>query len=69
MSNQRNVKVTMNYTIYWVLFLIFLVLKLTHLITWSWLWVTAPLWGAFAVTLVVVGIVALLVALRKVRRK
>ena len=26
------------------LFLIFLVLKLTNLIDWSWWWVTAPLW-------------------------
>jgi len=28
-----------------VLFLIFLVLKLTGLIAWSWWWVFAPLWG------------------------
>jgi len=27
-----------------VLFLIFLVLKLTGNITWSWWWVTSPLW-------------------------
>lgn len=27
-----------------VLFLIFLVLKLCGVITWSWWWVTAPLW-------------------------
>lgn len=26
------------------LFLIFLTLKLTDVIDWSWLWVTAPLW-------------------------
>lgn len=31
-----------------VLFLIFLVLKLTEVIDWSWWWVTAPLWGALA---------------------
>lgn len=30
------------------LFLVFLVLKLTAVITWSWWWVTAPLWGPFA---------------------
>lgn len=29
-----------------VLFLIFLVLKLTGNIAWSWWWVTAPLWGS-----------------------
>lgn len=27
-----------------VLFIVFLVLKLTHVIDWSWWWVTAPLW-------------------------
>jgi CBS domain containing-hemolysin-like protein len=30
-----------------VLFLIFLVLKLTGLVQWSWWWVTAPLWIEF----------------------
>jgi len=24
----------------------FVVLKLTHVIDWSWLWVTAPFWGS-----------------------
>lgn len=32
-----------------VLFLIFLVLKLTKVITWSWWWITAPLWGGIAI--------------------
>lgn len=34
-------------------FLVFLVLKLTGVVSWSWWWVTAPLWGAvlFAVVL------------------
>jgi hypothetical protein len=27
-----------------LLFLIFLVLKLCHVIDWSWWWVTAPVW-------------------------
>lgn len=31
------------------LFIVFLVLKLTHVIDWSWWWVTAPLWGSFAI--------------------
>lgn len=34
-----------------LMFLIFLVLKLTGTIAWSWIWVTAPLWGGFAFTL------------------
>lgn len=35
-----------------VLFLIFLVLKLSGLIAWSWLWVCSPLWIPFAFALV-----------------
>jgi len=31
-----------------LLFLAFLVLKLTNVIDWPWLWVTAPLWGGIA---------------------
>lgn len=26
----------------------FIVLKLTHVIDWSWWWVLAPFWGGFA---------------------
>lgn len=35
-----------------LLFIVFLVLKLTHIIDWSWWWVTAPLWGGIALALV-----------------
>mgnify|MGYP003537244444 CR=1 FL=1 len=36
-----------------ILFLIFLVLKLTGSIDWSWWWVTAPLWIGFAILFVI----------------
>ena len=40
-----------------LLFLVFLVLKLTDYIDWSWWWVTAPLWGCFViVVLCVIGL-------------
>ncbi len=32
--------------IFGTLFVIFLILKLTKVIDWSWWWVTAPLWGS-----------------------
>ena len=41
------------------LFLIFLILKLTHVITWSWWLVTAPLWGA-AILAVIGGVLMLI---------
>lgn len=34
-----------------ILFLIFLVLKLTHVINWSWWWVTSPLWIPLAIVI------------------
>ena len=36
-----------------VLFIVFLVLKLTNQIDWSWWWVTCPLWGPTAIGVVV----------------
>lgn len=49
----------------WVLLIVFVVLKLTHVIDWSWWWVTAPMWLGFAIFCVVAGIVALLRELAK----
>ena len=37
-----------------LLFIVFLVLKLTNIIDWSWWWITAPLWGWLA--MVITGI-------------
>ena len=38
-----------------ILFLVFLVLKLTNVIDWSWWWVTAPLWIPIIIFFVVVS--------------
>lgn len=40
-----------------ILFLIFMVLKLTNYIDWSWWWITAPLWIPIAI-IGVIGLVA-----------
>lgn len=46
----------------WTLFLILLTLKLASVITWSWLWVTAPLWGSALLVLLLgaLGVVLLM---------
>jgi hypothetical protein len=41
-----------------VLFIVFLILKLTGNIDWSWWWVTSPLWIPAAL-LIIVGILML----------
>jgi xanthine/uracil permease len=55
-----------------LLFLVFLVLKLTNVIDWSWWWVTAPLWGGLAIWgcvgliyILIVIIIAFVKALKK----
>ena len=58
-----------------VLFIIFVVLKLTKNITWSWWWVTSPIWIPLALVIVILGIVALVavisstIALHKNKRR
>ena len=51
-----------------VLFLIFLVLKLTKVITWSWWWVFSPLWISVGVVLVVFVLWALVLTVLKLRK-
>ena len=46
-----------------VLFIVFLVLKLTNVITWSWWWVTAPLWMPLGLGIIVLLFVALIFGL------
>lgn len=43
-----------------ILFVVFLVLKLCKVISWSWLWVFSPLW--IAVIIVVVALIILIFA-------
>jgi hypothetical protein len=40
-----------------ILFLIFLILKLTNYIDWSWWWVTSPLWISAIFVILIISIV------------
>lgn len=50
MSN-NNTNVSGGIGFFGLLTLIFITLKLTHVITWSWWWVVSPLWLPFIVIL------------------
>lgn len=52
-----------------VLFIVFLVLKLCHVINWSWWWVTAPIWIPIAILLLIycIGFLYILIEDRKYR--
>jgi small Trp-rich protein len=48
--------------------IVFITLKLagiTEVATWSWWWVTAPLWGGFALTLIAVAILGAISILKR----
>ena len=50
------------------LFFIFLILKLTNYINWSWWWVTSPLWAPFVI-FTIVGMFLLLFFKKRFRKK
>lgn len=43
-----------------VLFIVFLILKLTNTIDWSWWWVTSPLWISAGLVIVILLIILLI---------
>ena len=44
-------------------FLVFLILKLTGHIDWSWWWVTAPLWIPVLIVLGILGVLGIVAAI------
>ena len=55
----NNSKYSLSLTPCGVLFIVFLVLKLTHVIDWSWWWITAPLWIPIAWSVCVLLVLAI----------
>ncbi|UVX30370.1 hypothetical protein A1l_00028 [Klebsiella phage VLCpiA1l] len=47
-----------------VLGLIFVTLKLTGVITWSWLWVLLPFWGPMVLGLVLLLLAGIIASIR-----
>lgn len=48
-----------------LLAILFIALKLTGYITWSWLWVLAPIWIPFIIVIFIVIIAGIVIALNK----
>lgn len=67
MNNERN-----NTTAVWALCGLFdvalIVLKLTGVINWSWLWVLAPIWIPTAITLAIIVIVLVAILVRELTK-
>lgn len=45
------------------LFMVFLILKLTGIVTWSWLVITLPLWGVYVTILLTAVMAAIAITL------
>ena len=48
-----------------LLAILFIALKLTGYITWSWLWVLAPIWIPFVIVVFILIIAGIVIALNK----
>lgn len=48
-----------------LLTIVFIVLKLTAVISWSWLWVLSPLWIDFALVIVMAIVAAIILSTLK----
>ena len=42
-----------------LLTIVFITLRLTNYIDWSWWWVLSPIWGSISLVLLVVGLILL----------
>ncbi len=50
-----------------LLTIVFIVLKLCHVIDWSWWWVLCPIWGVLAIALVCFILAALFEIIRQLK--
>ena len=63
MENDTNNESGITITTPVFVFLIFLILKLTHVIDWKWIWVASPFWIPFAVAIAIIVLSAAVSAL------
>jgi F0F1-type ATP synthase assembly protein I len=52
-----------------LLLVILITLKLIGFITWSWWWVTSPLWGGFALAILLMLFAVIIIAFQKSKSK
>ena len=57
MSTNKNVNIRLGGGFFTTLGLVFIVLKLLGVITWSWLWVLSPFWIPFVIVSVILSII------------
>lgn len=68
MNNERNNTTAGGIGFCGLLAVAFIVLKLTGVINWSWLWVLAPIWIPTAITLTIIVTVLIVVPVKETLR-
>ena len=68
MNNKRNNTTAGGTGFCGLLAVVFIVLKLTGVINWSWLWVLAPIWITTVITLAIVVIVLAVILVRELTK-
>ena len=68
MNNERNNTTAGGIGFCGLLAVAFIVLKLTGVINWSWLWVLAPIWIPTAITLAIIVIVLVVILVRELTK-
>ena len=53
MSNSSSTRESFGVSIFGLLTVVFVVLKLCHVIDWSWWWILSPLWIPIAISIVI----------------
>lgn len=66
-SNNKNSTGEVSFTT--LLLLAFIILKLTHVIDWSWWWVLSPFWIPLGIWLIVLAVSLPAIIKRRKRRK
>ena len=53
-------EIKLNLTVPTILLIIFVALKLTHIITWPWLWVLSPIW-IYGILMLILFVITLII--------
>lgn len=65
--DSNKVKYVSSVSFFEVLGIVFVILKLCHVIDWPWIWVTAPFWGALAISLLTCLVLVVVLAIKSIK--
>lgn len=66
--NRNSERLGSGLTVPTIVTLVFVILKLCHVIDWRWIWVLAPIWMTFALAMLVLFVVVLIEAIRRTKK-